>query len=179
MNFKLNRLWDMNPKQMTELITIKDYKEPYYILSNDRLMNILQVKTRNLSSANKDEIEYYNLMFTRLYKTYADDLKIIAINFPTDTKEQQEYIKHKIATTNNTIFNHLQKQKLAQLELIEKKRTDKEFYIMFYADDNLKYYDNLGIIQKNLGEVNIIEIDREKKNQVLYKINNKNSSIFI
>lgn len=178
MNLNLKRIWDFTDKKMTELISISDYKEPCYILSNGKLFNILQIKTKNLTSANEEEIEMDVLHFTRLYKTYSSDLKFIALNFPTETKIQQEYVKHKISTTANTInIEHL-KIKLSQLEWIEKNRTDREFYLMFFSDDELKYKDNLAIIQKNIGE-HIHELDKDKKNQVLYKINNKNSSIFI
>ncbi len=174
----LTNFFDNKDKSVADLLCIKDYEEPYFKMFDDRLMDILQIKTKNLQASTEDEVEFDVLNFARLYKTYADDLKIIGLNFATDTKEQQSYLRHKINSTHNpTYLHHLQK-KLAQVEWIERYRTDREYYLLFYSDDKLKYGDNVSIIQKCLGSL-VSELTKEKKLQILSKINNKNTAIFV
>ncbi len=174
----LEKIFSFSDKKIDDILLIREYKHPYFILQNGNLLDFVKIKSKNLSSATNDEIQYDVLSFTRLYKTYADDLKIIGINFPTNTKSGQAYLKHKIKNCGNALFKELLIEKLHQLEWIEKHRTDREYYLMFYSSDELKYKDNLGVIEKSLASL-ISPLDEEKKMQILFKMNNKNTSIFV
>ena len=165
-------------KKMNELLPIKDIENDYFILSDNSIIDVFQIKTKNLSSASEDEIEFDIMQFSRLYKVYGDDLKIVSLNFPTNTKEQQNYVLHKINSTNNTIYKmHLQ-EKLSQLVWIEKNMTDREYYLFIFSNDNLKHKDNIATLEKCI-ENHLKKIDIQKKKQILYQINNKNTAIFI
>lgn len=173
-----DNLFQKKDKKILELIPIKEYREKFFILKDESLMDFMQIKTKNLASAKEDEVEYDILKFARLYKTYDDSLKIIGLNFPTDTKKQQQYLRHKINNTESPEHILFLEHKLNELEWLEKNRTDREYYLMFFAPDELKFRDNRNIIQNSLKDlVEIIPL--EKKLQVLFKINNKNTAIFM
>lgn len=47
-------------------------------------MDIIQINTKDLVSASNDDIEYDIMRYIKLYKMYADDIKIVAMNFPAE-----------------------------------------------------------------------------------------------
>ncbi len=173
-----SRIYSKINRPMKELIPIEYKENGYFVLTDGTMIDMLQIKTKNLTSAKPEEIEYDNAEFARLYKTYPDDLKIIGINFPTNTKTQQAYIRHKINDTANPIYKKHLNEKNQQLIWIEKHNTDREFYLIFFSESEMKYRDNLAIIMKNISN-QVSVINDEKKKNILYKIFNKNTSIYV
>ena len=84
--------------------TVKDIIDIYFyddklkcfIKKDKTYMDIIQINTKDLVSASNDDIEYDIMRYIKLYKMYADDIKIVAMNFPCRTGKQQEYFRHKI-----------------------------------------------------------------------------------
>lgn len=144
---------------------------------DDAYFDIYSIVCKNLASASESDIEYDILLYSRFYKTYSDDIKIVAMNFPTDTKSQQIYVKHKIETTTNQVYKEHLAIKLAELEYIEKHLTDREYYLIVFADSKEKFLDLKTAIMNN--NALFTEITAEKKKKILYKLTNKNTSIYI
>lgn len=165
---------------ITDIMPISRFYRDIPMRHDGVLLEILQLTCKDLLNATSGELEFDIMCFDKLYRTYAPDLKIIGLNFPADTSTQQEYIRHKIKTTTNEIFLKELKDKLAELEWINKNLTDREYYLLFYSKDYDEYRDNLTIIKRALcsGSTALVKnIDREKKVQILYKYFNKNSFI--
>ena len=91
--------------------TVKDIIDIYFyddklkcfIKKDKTYMDIIQINTKDLVSASNDDIEYDIMRYIKLYKMYADDIKIVAMNFPCRTGKQQEYFRQKIKNTSNEI----------------------------------------------------------------------------
>lgn len=85
-------------KSIQELIDVQGYdrENNCYRMKDGSYMNIIQITSKDLVNSSDDEVEYDCLRFARLYKLYAEDIKIITMNFPCDTTEQQYYIEHKM-----------------------------------------------------------------------------------
>lgn len=163
-----------------ELIPIKAYDvdEDAYILDNG-YMDILMIRSKDLTSANEDEVEYDCLKFAKLYKVYGDDLKLISMNFPCNTLKQQEYFRAKMEKAGNEVFKAWCKKKLDELVYLE-KTTSREFYLMFFSKNLEEHKKNLATIFSTLGSGRdglIGRIDADKKHMILYKLNNKNALV--
>lgn len=167
---------------VAELIPIVKYDEQlecFEMRSGEKYMDMVQVVTMDLIGINEQEKAYLNMQWAKFYKTCAADIKIVALNFPTDTSEQQRYFEHKIRKCKNSIFRNELENKLSELIYIEKNRTDKEFYMMVFADSEQKLKDIRDNILSVLGSNNlIVPMERNKKEMILYKYNNPNTALF-
>lgn len=166
-------------KTVKDLIPISDYDDntDCFLLKDNTYMDIIQIKTKDMINSADDENEYDCLRYTKLYRLYADDLKMIAINFPCNTQEQQRYLEHKIAGTKNQVFKSFLQKRKDELVWIEKNNTTREYYFMIFgkkASDIEKNRITMGNTV-GFGTVGLLEqISKERKHQVLFKINNKN-----
>lgn len=178
----LDNIFKKSRLDVTSLLPIIRYDDNNncFEMKNGKYMDLIGITTKDLEALSYDEMEWDILSFARFYKTFGSDVKIIGMNFPTNTKPQQQYVIHKLKTTKNEIYKHFLSEKLSELEWIEKNRTDREYYLMFFSDSPLKHKDNINILQKSLGANGLVFfMNKEKKIQILFKLNNKNSCIFI
>ena len=157
-----------------------DEAEGCYILKDGSCMDLMMVNSKDLVTSSTDEIEYDCLKFGKLYKTYAGDLKLIALNFPCNTASQQRYMKQKIKTAKNQVFKAWLEKKQRELIALEKNNTSREFYIMFFSRSIEGHQSDIATIQTVLrsGRDGLVsKIPEEKKHQILYKLMNKSSMV--
>lgn len=173
------QIFSRQDRSVLDLIPIVDYQNDCFQLRDGKVMDILQFTTRDFTSRSDDEIEfdmYAILLFLRLYE---DDFKIVSMSFPTDTKEQQEYLTHKLATNKNSVFEYYLNYKLEELKYLANNKTDLEFYLFIWAKDIADLKEKQIRINKSLGMSDLIfSISKEKKTKILFKLMNKNTSIF-
>ncbi len=165
---------------VSRIINPVDYDMEVFITDDGKYMDILQIICKDLMSASKDTISFDEACFEKLYKTATFDMKIVSLNFPTDTSRQQEYYKNKIESCRNEVFLIQLKEKLAELERITKYRTDREYYLIFFAENMDQYNDNYNTIMRALsrGTVPLIrKMSMDKKEAILFKMNNKSAMI--
>ena len=150
-------------------------------LKDGSYMDLLQINTKDLENTSEAEIEFDVMKYAKLYKIYADDLKIISMNFPCVTLEQQNYLMHKISNTKNIVLKKRLQIKLNTLIQIEKERTRKEFYIMCFSKSLEEHYKNRNtfrIYMETVGRGSMIEeLSRQKKERILFKMNNMSTAI--
>lgn len=177
-------------RKQSEKISIlpyADYDMEYDCISYSEAelyMDILQVRTKDLYNASEDTITFDVIRMTQLYRKYAGDLKIIATNFPSETKTQQEYIKYKIKHTKNTVHQKWLRKKLKELEFVENNRTNREYYLMFWGNSKDDIVKNREMLLTTLGsgikDKGLVErMEFEKKVAILRKLNNKSSKIIL
>lgn len=88
------------------------------------IFDIIKICSKDLVNSSDDEIDYDQYRYTKLYKIYSEDLKIICMNFPCNTQKQQSYLKKKIEKTNNAKMKHWLQRRLDELEWL--KRTGQQ-----------------------------------------------------
>lgn len=165
-------------KKMEKLMETSRYdsEKEWFLLKDGTLMNLVQIQSKDLVNSSNDEVEYDCLKFAKTYKLYADDIKIIALNFPCNTEKQQKYFRHKLAQTKNEIFKAFLQKKLDELIWLGKHDTTREYYYMLFADTEEQMETNMRILQTNLGsgKTGLISfLTGEKKQEVLYRMGNK------
>ncbi len=170
------------PKTVLEQIPIRyyDQAEGFYVLKDGSNMDLLQIRSKDLASASEDEVEYDCLKFGKLYKVYGEDLKLVSLNFPCNTTAQQQYFKRKLGQAGNEIYRRWLKKKVDELEALEKNDTTREFYLMIFskdAENHAKHLSTLTSVLATGRDGLISQLSARKKQQILFKLNNKNSLV--
>lgn len=151
-----------------------------YVMQEGKYMDLLQIQSKDLVTSSADEVEYDCLKFCKMYQLYEKDLKLIVMNFPCDTKIQQEFLKRCLQRTANGIYKQYLQRQIQELEWLEKNNTTREFYIMIFAESLEELEENKRTLKTTLhtGKDGLIEeIPDEKKQQILYRMNNKCSQV--
>ena len=166
-------------KSVLDLLPVLDYDSLHdcFVLSDGTYMDLVQIKSKDLKSLSDDEVLYDRLRYTKLYKKFSDDIKAIAINFPSNTDNQLNYIRYKIAHTKNEIYKEWLRKKEEECIWIADNRTSREFYYMFWGKNLDELIKNRGIIVETLetGKNGLVFFpDQEKKIAIIKKLNNKN-----
>ncbi|NJP38982.1 hypothetical protein [Alkalicoccus luteus] len=149
----------------------------YFQLSNeDGYMEIVQVSSADIYSLNNEDKEKKINLFAFFLQWYQHDLKVVPLNFPVDTYTQQQFIQKKIEQTSNPQSQFFLEQKLRELQFIETERSNREFYLFIYADDEYTLRSRINDVTAQMNVVSpIIRLSDEKKINILYKLNNLNS----
>lgn len=158
-----------------DIIPIRDTKDGYYI-TNTGIIDLYQIKCKSISQASDFEIANQINRLAYFFRRYTRDFKIVAMCYPTNTSLQRDYLNHKILDCKNDKHINFLQQKLYALEFLEENRTDKEFYLMIFAADK-KQHQELKELVWMQSSLSIMEIPIEKKNQLIFKLNNQNSKI--
>ena len=166
-------------RKTSELLPIIGMDKGLFCMSDGSYMDIFRIVTKDLISAAESEIELDMLQWEKFYKMYAADCKIIGINFPTDTKRQQQYYQHKIHTADNPLFKEVLQTKYEELVDVNLYYTDREYYLMIFCTSYEKYLEAVNIITVTLKNVGLVrEISKEKKVGILTKLCNKSTSVY-
>lgn len=165
-------------KSILELIDIQGYdkKNNCYCMKDGSYMNIIQIMSKDLVNSSDDEVEYDCLRFARLYKLYAEDIKIITMNFPCDTAEQQHYIEHKMQKQANPVYKNFLQRKLDELVWLGKHDTTREYYYMIFAKNTEEMEKNTLLLMNTLGRGKtglLAYLTEEKRRQILFRLANK------
>lgn len=168
-------------KSILEKIDVAEYlEEGYYRMKDGTYMNLVQINSKDLINSSADEVEYDCMKFAKLYKLFENDLKLVVLNFPCDTKEQQAYLQRKINATNNQMYRKFLQQKYDELVWLAKNNTTREYYYMVYAKTQEEMQKEMLKLKSTLHLGNdglLLEIPEEKKHKILYRLYNKNSLV--
>lgn len=167
-------------KAAAQLMKIKGYDDKLecYILEDGSYANLYEIVCKDLFNISEEDIRYDQYTWTKFFKTHGDDIKIISMNYPTDTKEQQAYLRHKILHTENEAHKYFLRIKLKELMLIQKYRTNREYYLMIFSKDEEGLKENDYVLKKSLGSNLLIHpLEKEKKQKIRFKMNNKATCI--
>lgn len=178
----MDRMFKMKSASFSSQFPIKDYDEiaNCFIYKNNTMMDILQIKGKDLQNLDEYSIQMDCLQFIRLYRSYASDLKILSLNFPIDTTEQRNYIQIVKKRTENPVYMESLEEKENELTAIQNNMTDREYYIMIFGKNEEVLIKNRNDIKSILEKNNLISlISKEKKYKILYKLCNPCSRITI
>lgn len=165
-------------KYISEIIPIVDTYENAFLLKGGKFMDIIAIKCKDLENASDEAVNHDMYLLSMLHKTYAKDMKLISLNFPTNTKSQQAYFQHKINHSNNPLLTPILEEKYNELVEDEKTSSSREHYIMFWGNNYDDLVNNGGMILSALGKNLCSVCPMSKKIQVLYAMMNMSSTIF-
>lgn len=164
-------------RETKDLLSIISLSEYGYFKTKTGFLDILQIESIDIKSMNDIEYNTYILSFTNLLQSYTEDMKIISMNYPADTSKQQKYLSKKIAECINANQMKFLEHRMKQLKTIEDKRTNREFFLMIFAKDDKEMINNRDLVLSSNRELQVFEMDIEKKIKILKKLNNMNSKV--
>lgn len=166
---------------ITDVLPIIDMTGNGYIelKSNQSYFDILQIESKDIYSANEDEKEGDMADLSYVYQAYPYDIKIIPMNFPVNTETQKDYYKKLITNCKvDSYIPHLE-DKLRELEYLENNRTNREYFLLVYADTEYDLKDRINMISRLLSKSNpIIFLSEDKKIKILNKLYNMNTKTY-
>ncbi|HEX3018085.1 MAG TPA: hypothetical protein VHP31_09585 [Caproicibacter sp.] len=170
---------DLRPadqKKILSVFPIRDYQNNYFILDDESIIDLFQIQGRSYYDAADDEIE--NLVYNnaKFLQKYSQDFKFISLNYPTNTKLQQAFLSYKLKQPELSKYERFLEEKLAALQNLEQTTTDREAFIMVFAKDKAQY-ETLYSLLKQQSYFNFKPIEREKKENIIFQLNNMNKKI--
>ncbi|MDR5021421.1 hypothetical protein FOL75_04980 [Bacillus thuringiensis] len=152
--------------------------EDHHIVLKDGVMDILQITTIDLESLNQSDELLMIYQRVRYIRSYIYDYKEISLNFPANTSVQQEYWQKKREQTRDPIDHKYIDRKLFELKFLEEKRTNREFFLFIYADNQEQLDERRRIVEGHFKtSFPLVRISKEKKKDVLCVLNNQNSKL--
>ncbi|RGX06270.1 hypothetical protein [Paraclostridium sordellii] len=164
-------------KSIIDIFPIVDYEESFFKTTYG-YMNIYQIQSKEVYSLNEKEQEKHICDFSNFLRLYADDFKIICMQFPVNTYLQQENIRKKLKTATHPKHKYFLNKRLNELVFLEKHRYNKEFFIMIFSNNlkDMKEKEHL-LFRLSNESIQINNIDYNKKIKILFKLSNQNSKI--
>lgn len=151
----------------------------YFYLEDGSILDMFGIITKDLNSAAEDELVLDKYLWEKLYKIYADDLKIIGLYFHPNTSEQQEYMSELLQRTESPQLKKLIKDKRDELAFVasEDVYMEMQFYLLYFAKNKTDYRQKSINIYSLLNQGLLPSIERvefSRKEQIIYQLFNKN-----
>ena len=159
-------------------IPIIDTVRDAFQLRDGGFMDMLAIRTKDLENASEEDVNRDMWLLTSLFKRYSEDIKIISINFPTNTKTQQAYFEQKLMHCSHPLLKPILEEKLAELVAFEKTSICREHYLMFWGRSFEDLQKNRSSIASALGRELCMSVSLSKKIQILFSLNNLSASVF-
>ena len=139
-------------------------------------MNILQIESKDIYSLNIDEVNSHVLDLTSFLRGYQDDIKIVCMQFPVNTYNQQQNIINKLENSKNPNHRYFLEKRLNELKFLEEYRQNKEFYLFFFAENEKAIFERENLLLRlSSDSMKLKKINNEKRIKILFKLNNQNS----
>ena len=177
---KRKQVKEKTPKVLSSVRSLLPFYsiEEHFIRTKDGVVDILQLKTRDLGAMNQIDLDLIVAYETRMLRSYAPNYKEVVLNFPANMEKQRRFwLKVKERTTNPVLLHEIQ-QKLFQFDYIERERTNREFFIFIYAADERELEQNRHLMMRaRQNTFPLMEISNDKKQDVLFIMNNQNTKL--
>ncbi len=163
---------------LADVIPIIAYDKTYQCFQlKQGYMNMVEIRTKDIVNASEDEIEYDIAKLTKFNKLEYESYKIISLNFPCNTLDQQEYVEYKIKQCRNENYKKFLQNSLYELQWVQKNKSKREFYMMYFSDtlDGIKSMDANMKVALNLNEKMLMDMSQEKKEKILFHLMNPSS----
>lgn len=165
-------------KKILSVFPIRDYSDNggFFITSDNSIIDIFQIQGRSFFDASDDEIE--NMVFSnaKFLQKYSDDFKIVGMNYPTSTKHQQAFLSYQLKRPELEKYYDMISEKLSFLETIDRTTTDRQAFIFVFAKDKSHYAELMKVLRSD-PYFHVDAISREKKENIIFQLNNMNKRI--
>ena len=158
-------------KKILSVFPIRDYQDGFFLTDDNRIIDLFQVRGRSYFDASDEEIGTMVNDFAKMLRQYSEDMKFIGMNYPTNTKLQQAFLTYKLKQPELEKYEDLLQEKLEALQTLEQTTTDREAFIMLFANNNNQYETLCKLLEK-VKAFSIEAISQEKKENILFQLNN-------
>jgi hypothetical protein len=129
-------------RTLLDVFPIRDYQNDYFITDDNQIIDIFQIRGKSYYNASDDDIDSIVDTLAVFFRMYRADFKIIGMNYPTNTKKRQAFLTYMLQRPELQRYENIINSKLARLQELEQSTTDREAFIMVFAN-NENHYDTL------------------------------------
>lgn len=153
-------------------ITSNDFFE----MRGGEFLEIIQIETKDIYSLNTNDLNNDITNLNYFYTAYTHDIKIVPLNVPLNLEEQKDNIHKLIKKNKNPAYSEILNARLEEFELLEQNRTNREYFIFLYADDEKKLLERIQHAALLLNRSNpVIKLSIQKKQNILHQMFNPNT----
>lgn len=164
------------PRLTVDVLGIREYTGGHFVMQDDSIMDIFQLVGRNLQAAEEADIQSQIHQSARYYRLQQKDIKIITLNYPTNTQNQQSHLRHLLEKAQDPVFQDLLQDEMAALQYLEEYRTEIVNFLFLFADSEKDYAAQRQILTSSSG-FSVVILDKEAKIILLRKLANMNRNI--
>jgi len=165
------------PLRTIDILPFVKLEEDHIVLK-EGVMDILQISSLDIESLSQHDLNRLIWENTRFLRSYQFDFKEVSMNFPSNTKVQQEYWSKKREQTTDEKRLKFIDQKLYELKFLEEERTNREFFLFIYAEDKYKLSERKRICKNFFkNSFPLRELTPEKKKSILFILYNQNTKL--
>lgn len=148
----------------------------FFEMRSGEYMEIIQITSKDIYSLNASDRNNDISNLANFLLVYTDDIKIVPLNVPMNLEIQKRLIHKKIKQNKNPAYQFFLESRLAEFENLEKHRTNREYFIFIYADDEKKLLEKSYQIKNLLARSNpLVDLSLEKKLNILFQLFNPNT----
>ena len=160
--------------EITPIIDVTN--NDFFEMRSGEYLEIIQIETKDIYSLNSNDLNDDVNNIANFYTAFTSDIKIVPLNVPLNLEEQKDHIYRQIKRCKNIVYKSLLESRLKELEVLEKNRTNREYFIFLYADEEKKLLEKLHQAKMLLSRSNpAIELSIEKKTNILNQMFNPNT----
>lgn len=148
----------------------------FFEMRSGEYLEIIQIETKDIYSLNSSDLNDDVNNLANFYTAYTSDIKKVPLNVPLNLEEQKDHIYRQIKKCKNQVYKALLENRLEEFQVLEKNRTNREYFIFLYADEEKKLLEKLHQAKMLLSRSNApIELTTEKKINILNQMFNPNT----
>ena len=108
-------------RMLLDVFPIRDSQYDYFLSENYQIIDIFQIRGKSYYNASVAEIEAMVDRLAYFFRRYKNDLKLIGMNYPTNTQNQQAFLTYKLQQPELKKYEAMLNEKIAILQYLEKK----------------------------------------------------------
>lgn len=148
----------------------------FFEMKNGEFLEIIQVSSKDIYALNEMDKNNDIKNLSNFLLAYTYDFKIVPLNTPMNLQKQKDHLYKKIKKNQSEAYKPFLEIRLRELEYLEKNRTNREYFIFLYADEERVLLDRMSHVKILFVRSNpILELTFEKKVGILFQLFNPNT----
>jgi hypothetical protein len=148
----------------------------FFEMKSGEYLEILQIETKDIYSLNATDLQNDINNLATFYTAFTEDFKIVPLNVPLNLEQQKNYMFKKMKQNKNSAYQSFLESRMKELENLEKHRTNREYFLFLYSDEEKKLLEKLHQLKSLLSRSNpVIELSLDKKMNILFQMFNPNT----
>lgn len=148
----------------------------FFEMRSGEYMEILQITSKDIYSLNENDRYSDMSNLANFYISFTKDIKIIPLNVSLNLEVQKKFLYKKLNQNKIPTYQPFLEKRLEEMKQLEKHRTNREYFIFLYEDDESKLLEKIHQVKNLLIRSNpLLELTLEKKYDILFQLNNPNS----
>lgn len=148
----------------------------FFEMKSGEYLEIIQIETKDIYSLNDTDLKSDISNLATFYTGFTEDLKIVPLNVPLSLEQQKRYIFKRMKQNKVAAYRPFLEARMRELENLEKHRTNREYFLFIYSDEEKKLLEKVHQLKGLLSRSNPVTVlTLEKKINILFQMFNPNT----